>query len=131
MCYEAARRENPAELTWGKTGPHLLEQIVRENGLQAFVKPPEVFCPLDYWDWELLLAEDTNPAKPVFTPESYAIHLWHELWRRAGIKLDARTGEPRPGFFEALWQRLGLKPKPAQNGSSPFAELLRRYGLKK
>jgi len=99
--------------------------------LQQFVKPPEVFCPLDFWDWKRLLAENANPPRQLFTNESYAIHLWHEMWRRAGIKLDPKTGEPQPDFFDALWQRLGLKPKPAWNGSTPFAELLRKYGLKK
>ena len=51
-------------MIWGKIGPFLLDRIVRENGLQSFVKPPEMFCPLDYWDWELLLAKDSNPSKP-------------------------------------------------------------------
>jgi hypothetical protein len=129
LCYEAASREDRARLTWGKTGPRLVDRIVRENGLQPFVKPPEVFCPLDCWDWELLLADNSNPPRPLFTSESCAIHLWHELWRRAGIKLNAKTGEPQPGFFDALGRKLGLKPEPARKGATPLAELLRRYGL--
>jgi hypothetical protein len=130
LCYEVASREDPAQLTWGKTGPLLVDRIVRENGLQPFVKPPGVFCPLDFWDWKLLLAENSNPPRLPFTNESCAIHLWHEMWRRAGIKLNSKMGEPQSGFFDALWQRLGLKPKPARNGSTPFVELLRQYGLK-
>ena len=129
QCYEAASREDRARLVWGKTGPLLIDRVVRENGLQQFIKPPEVFCPLDFWDWKRLLTENANPPEQPFTNESHAIHLWHEMWRRAGIKLDPKTGEPRPPFFDALLQRLGLKPKPARNGSTPFAELLRRYGL--
>jgi hypothetical protein len=130
QCYEAASHENRAQLTWGKTGPLLIDRIVRKNGLQQFVKPPEVFCPFDYWDWERLLTENANPPRRPFTNESYGIHLWHEMWRRAGIKLDPKTGEPQPDFFDSLWQRLGLKPKPVLNDSTPFAELLRKYGLK-
>jgi hypothetical protein len=136
LCFEAADRKDRAQLIWGETGPLLVDRIVRENGFQQFVKPPEVFCPLDYWDWDRLLSLNTNPPGPPFTNESHAIHLWHEMWRRAGIKLDAKTGEPQPdcepqpGFFDSLWQRLGLKPKPALNDLTPFAELLRKYGLK-
>jgi len=131
LCYEAASRENGADLTWGKIGPSLIDRIVRENGLQQFVKLPEVFCPIDWWDWERLLTKNANPPRQLFTNESYAIHLWHEMWRRRGIKLDSKTGEPRPDFLDALWQRLGLKPKPVRSGTSPIAELLRRYGLKR
>jgi len=131
LCYEAASREDRARLTWGKIGPLLFDRILRENGLQQFVKPPEVFCPLDWWDWEQLLTESANPPRQLYTNEFYTIHLWHEMWRRADIKLNPKTGEPRPDFLSALWQRLGLKPKLARNGSTPFAELLRRYGLKK
>ena len=132
QCYEAARREDQARLTWGKTGPLLLDRIVREYGLQPFVKPPEVFCPLNYWDWKMLLAEGSNPPKPAFTNESYAIHLWHEMWRRAGIELDSATGEIRSTrLFQKLWQSLARKSSFARDGATPIAGLLRKYGLKK
>jgi hypothetical protein len=128
-CYEAARREDPAQLRWGKTGPVLLERIVRENGLLPFVKTPGVFCPLDFWDWRLLLAENSNLLERLVTGETRAIHLWHEMWRRAGIRLDAQTGRIRPGTLEKIQRTLGLKPKPAPDSSTPFIELLRRFGL--
>jgi hypothetical protein len=54
-CYDAARRENREQLTWGKIGPRLLDRIVHENKLQEFMVAPEVFCPLDFWNWEMLL----------------------------------------------------------------------------
>jgi hypothetical protein len=39
-CYETAMREDRAKLTWGKTGPALMDRIVREAGLQKFIQPP-------------------------------------------------------------------------------------------
>ncbi len=132
QCYEAASREDRARLTWGKTGPLLIDRMVRENGLQQFVKPPEVFCPLDWWDWERLLTENANPPKQLFTNESYAIHLWHEIWRQAGIELDSATGEVRSTrFFQKLWQLFTGKSNFPSNGVTPIAELLQKYGLKK
>ena len=106
VCYEAASRQDRAKLDWGQTGPQLLDMAARENGLQHFVKAPNVFCPVDHWKWRSLLSK--NPFMRPVTDESHAIHLWHERWRRAGIKMDATL-----------------------NDKTPFARLLSRYGLKK
>jgi hypothetical protein len=108
LCYEAARREDRAKLTWGKTGPALLDRIVREQGLQPFTKAPEVFCPLNCNDWRALLAVKSKTLAQLITAESRTLHLYHEMWRRAGVG-----------------------PEDAGAGATPFAELLRRHGLQK
>jgi hypothetical protein len=129
LCYGAAAQADRAKMTWGKIGPFLLDRIVREKGLQQFIKAPDVFCPVNYWDWQSLILENSNPPKTPATKESHAIHLWHEMWRRAGIKLDAKTGRIQPGRFKAIQWKLGLKQKPEPEGATPFVELLRRFGL--
>jgi hypothetical protein len=50
--------------------------------------------------WEKLLdpAADWN-----FDGQTYAIHLWNELWRRAGQDKDARY--PAACLYEQLKQR--------------------------
>jgi Glycosyltransferase sugar-binding region containing DXD motif len=132
LCYEAASREDRTKLTWGKTGPLLLDRIVCENGLQQFIKAPGVFCPLDHWEWKLLLSENSKPLAERVMDESRAIHLWHEHWRRAGLELDPATGEHQSTrLFPRIRRRFGFGPKPAQNGTTPIAGLLRQFGLKK
>ncbi len=131
LCYEAASREDRAKLTWGKIGPLLLDRVVRENELQQFVKPPDIFCPLDHWKWKSLLSENSKSLVELVTDESRAIHLWHENWRRAGLELNPVTGEPQSlRFFPRLCRRLGFRPEPGQNDTTPIAGLLRRFGLK-
>jgi len=130
QCYEAASRENRAQLTWGKTGPLLVDRVVRENGLQPFVKPPEVFCPLDYWDWKLLLAGNSNPARKPLTNKSRAIHLWHEMWRRAGIEIKIGNDKHRwTDGLRKLFKPSGAKPGETICSQSLFADLLRQNGL--
>jgi hypothetical protein len=131
LCYEAARREDRASLTWGKIGPLLLDRAVRENGLHQFVKPPDIFCPLDHWDWKLLLSKDSKPLAELVTDESCAIHLWHENWRRAGLELNPTTGELQSTHvFPGFCRRLGFGPKLEQINTTPIAGLLRQFGLK-
>jgi hypothetical protein len=127
-CYRAARQEDRSKMTWGKTGPHLIDRIVRETGLQHFVKAPDVFCPLDYWRWKTLLEKNPNSSAPLFTGKSHAIHLWHEQWRRAGVKMNPATGEFQSmNFFQGLWRRMRRKPTLTFDDTTPLAGLLHKY----
>jgi len=105
---------------------------VCENGLQQFVKPPDIFCPLNHWEWELLLAENSKPLAELVTDESRAIHLWHENWRRAGLELNPTTGECQSTHLSPrLRRRLGFRPGREQSDTALIAGLLGRFGLKK
>jgi Glycosyltransferase sugar-binding region containing DXD motif/Alpha 1,4-glycosyltransferase conserved region len=129
QCYEMARQQKPEKLIWGQTGPFLIDRVVRENKLQQFIKPPDFFCPVNYWEWESLTS--SKPLAQLVTGETRAVHLWHELWRRAGTELDSR-GEIQPKhFFDKLRRSLAKSLKSSQADPTPVAELLRRYGLKK
>jgi len=73
-------------LAWGDVGPHLIEDAVQEFKLQPYVQAPHVFCPVDGNDWKQVL----DPAIAWnFPQDTYAIHLWNELWRREGQDKDA------------------------------------------
>lgn len=81
FVWESASNRDPAKLSWGEIGPKLLGQAVREFSLEAYVKPPEVFCPVGYADW----ADVLDPALTIsFNETTYAVHLWNEFWRRNG-----------------------------------------------
>src|ERR1044071_3092824 len=87
------------ELRWGETGPRLVHEAVRECGFEASVRPFEVFCPLGYSEWERVL----DPGGVEFGPLTHAVHLWNEMWRRAGRDKDA-------GFHpDCLYERLKAK----------------------
>lgn len=106
MCYDVARKVDRASLKWGEIGPNLVGRAVAKFDLQALVKKPAVFCPVPWWEWRALLAEDPQPALSMVNSETYAIHLWHEMWRRRDL---AQSPEIPP--------------------SSMFADLLKRFGL--
>ena len=54
-------------------------------GLHSSVASWKTFCPLGFRDWRRLIE-----AKDVEVPrESAGVHLWHEMWRAAGVDRDA------------------------------------------
>ncbi len=77
-AWEVCRAKDPSQLRWGEVGPRLVAALVTEFGFESSVQAPEVFCPLGYEEWELLLA----PDPPTLPPEAHAVHLWNEMWRR-------------------------------------------------
>ncbi len=85
-AWEICRAKDPSRLRWGEAGPRLVASLVTQFGLQASVQTPEVFCPLGYEEWELLLAEEPPPIPE----EARAVHLWNEMWRRAGRDKNGR-----------------------------------------
>lgn len=94
---EGKRRE---ELRWGETGPRLVQEAVMKCGLLRYVRPYEAFCPLSYSDWDRVLEPG---GVGDFGPETYAVHLWNEMWRRAGEDKDA-SFHP-----DCLYERLKAK----------------------
>jgi hypothetical protein len=103
LLHELWRRcqeKSPDRIRWGETGPRLLAKALPQFDLQAMVRPSDVFCPLSDFEWERLL----DPAVTWSFPESTrALHLWNEMWRRAGRDKDA------PYHPDCLFERLKVR----------------------
>jgi mannosyltransferase OCH1-like enzyme len=95
-AWNACDARDPATIRWGDTGPRLVAECVRRFGLETAVQPPVAFCPIGYAEWEQIVDADAPPLED----GSYAVHLWNEMWRRAGRDKDARYD---PG---CLYERL-------------------------
>ncbi len=99
FAWEFCNARDPASLRWGETGPALAQQVVERFGLQAAVQPPQVFCPIPFWEWRRVLED-------IELPDAHAVHLWNELWRRNGVDKDA-PHDPR-----SLYERLKRSTAP-------------------
>lgn len=81
---ETCASKDPERLAWGEIGPRLVAETVARFELERFVVAPEVFCPLGYGEWERVL----DPQPPALPESAFAVHLWNEMWRRAGRNKD-------------------------------------------
>jgi Glycosyltransferase sugar-binding region containing DXD motif len=79
--WQVCQSKNPAELRWGETGPQLMQAAVQKFALESYIKPSTVFCPFNWIEWENVLKADMTWD---FDPATHAVHLWNEMWRRAG-----------------------------------------------
>ncbi|HEX4338848.1 MAG TPA: glycosyltransferase [Polyangiaceae bacterium] len=119
-------------LKWGQTGPGLLTRLVRESGRDDGGLPIEAVCPVSYLRWEHLVSDDraTQVAVRELLGRAQAVHLWREMFRRAGM--DRRELYPDGSAIAELQARYGTgtersrRPRIAVVASSQAADTLER-----
>lgn len=94
FCYRTAVNRGRS-VRWGEIGPALFALGVQ--GIPEFAKDPTVFCPIHWWNYRVLFEERQ-------APESYAIHLWNEMWRRDGVDKNGTFGPN--SLFECLKRKM-------------------------
>ena len=96
-AWQICQQKDRAMLRWGEIGPRLVAEAVKQFSLDRFVHSTETFCPVSYTDWHSVL---DGASVPDFGESTYAVHLWNEMWRRAGADKNATY---QPGcLFERL-----------------------------
>jgi Glycosyltransferase sugar-binding region containing DXD motif len=113
-CYERAYRDRKRASVWGSTGPALLGRVVGERALGSCMRPPDTFCPVDWWRAADLHGAVELPAA------AYAVHLWHEMWRWHGWRKDPCY--PAHALYQQLHARYPGQPErdaPAANRPTP------------
>jgi len=99
FCFREAAKVEPENLKWGQTGPFLLTKAVKKFKLQSHILGPELFCPVDWWDWRQFLDASPNPDQ---LNNAQAVHLWHEMWRKNNIDLSGQF--PETSLYEKFKQ---------------------------
>lgn len=85
--WQECRRVDPQEMTWGQCGPQLMRRAIELFSLEGYVAAPDVFCPIPWPQWSRLLDPGISW---LFGEETRSVHLWNEMWRRAGKDKDWR-----------------------------------------
>jgi hypothetical protein len=113
-AWDFCRSVNPKNLVWGQCGTALMGTLVERHSLTQFVQPPVAFCPLHYPEWEMQLDPE---ASWLFGAETFAVHLWNEMWRRAGSDKNRRWDE------QCLYERLKRRYlEPASEEQTPSGD---------
>jgi hypothetical protein len=85
LAWQTCQSKDTGTLRWGETGPTLMHNSVLKLLLGQYVQNPDVFCPIDPPRWYDVVL----PGRPTsFGPETVAVHLWNEFWRRMALDKD-------------------------------------------
>jgi hypothetical protein len=99
-------------ISWGEIGPALVTKAVERFSLPSY--PPTAFNPISYKEWTTFI-EGSAPQIP---EDAFAVHLWHEMWRRAGEHGDAAY--PTECLYEQLKRRYGVSVQPGGHSAVAF-----------
>ena len=77
-CHEEAAAMDPTRLAFAANGAPILRRQIARLGLHRFVKPPEVFNPVNWYQSEDVAA---LAGARCTTDSTYAVHCYRETWR--------------------------------------------------
>ena len=97
-CATEAALFDKETLQWAQAGPKLLQRVLKETGIKYTLAYSWEFCPVDWDEYQMI----AKPEYSMLVPQAaYAIHLWHEMWRRQGEVLKT----PRNSLYGSLIER--------------------------
>ena len=122
---------DPSSIKWGAVGPALVSRAVEKFGLQEYVQPPVVFCPVPWWDVKTLVDPSTDFK---IEEETNAVHLWGEMWNRRQVdKTKFPTGSPyeilRRDAFQEYQDTIESEVKPMEMVTALLKTFLRDESL--
>lgn len=118
---EESDKKDPSLVTFGETGPHLIQKAVKKFNYQHYIVSYQTFCPITWravkkivyphqpMTMERLTTQVKDVIRPLIKPKtklgritknSYAVHLWNEIWRHE--KLDKNGVYDQNCLYERL-----------------------------
>ncbi len=91
---------------WGEMGPQLLTDALTELGLDRLAQPREAFYPIKPLQTWLLFDPEQAEEVDRRVADSSAVHLWHEVLRRAGP--ITQVGPPAGSWLDRMAREWGV-----------------------
>ena len=87
-CLEQAQQQGGDNLSWGLTGPRLIERaLAKFPEYRDAVFVPDIICSLNPWDVAHLI-KPNSPWQP--SKNAIGVHCWQECWRHSMSDLKTR-----------------------------------------
>lgn len=101
-CHQKAAAISPSDTRFGNAGINIFDRLIASHDLQRYVLPPEVFCPIPWWEYR----QAFNSASCCLLERTVAVHLWHEMIRQEMPETAWMTDRPRTIKSGSLLDRL-------------------------
>lgn len=70
------------DIEWGEIGPQLVTQKIKEYNLSSYIQQPEVFYPVNYWEWEQLFDKHNTNKVIRMSSNSHTLQIWNQMLNR-------------------------------------------------
>jgi hypothetical protein len=103
---ERIQRVGLATAEFGQLGPVPFTKTLQALGLEHVAAESWEFYPIGFNECNYFLDPDMYELAEKRVVESYALHLWNEVWTRARIPTFLRP--PRGSYMESVYERHGI-----------------------
>lgn len=101
-CLDFLSVRGHEHIHWGELGITLLSRMIFRNQMDRYIQQPDCFCPIPCYRIDQFISDSTSAL-----PEtSYALHLWHNMWKTQQIDKDARF--PQNSIYEMLKKKYSV-----------------------
>lgn len=88
---------------WGDTGPRLLTELQPEFAPHLPIAPRESTYAIGVDEFQKFLLPETREEVETRTANSTFVHLWNEMWRKAGVPKN--IAPPRGSWLDRMFER--------------------------
>lgn len=81
---ETSTEYNKKDITWSEIGPKLVTEKIKEYNLNGYIQPPEVFYPVNYWEWEHIFHSSYLNSVLRSVSNSHTLQIWNQMLNRSG-----------------------------------------------
>ena len=99
-CATVAAERDRATLRWAEIGPLLLTDAVHRFGFQARCVDPDMFNPIDHFDFTALVQPSFNMNR---LADSSAVHLWNQMWNHHRLSPAAAPDDSLYGRLRQMY----------------------------
>jgi hypothetical protein len=103
----AAARAHTADVLdharWGETGPQLLTALLPAHAAEMAITPRESAYAIGTEEFQKFLLPEACAEVEERTANSTFVHLWNEMWRRAGI--PKTIAPPKGSWLDRMFER--------------------------
>lgn len=76
------------DIVWGEIGPQLVTQKIHEYKLEKYIQEPEVFYPINYWEWKDIFDPEMRSKVLRRSAHSHTLQIWNQMLNREGADKD-------------------------------------------
>jgi mannosyltransferase OCH1-like enzyme len=102
LAYISVLMEKHIDIYRGEFGSVLLNKIVKNYDSEEYIKPSEIFCPINWDNIDQLI----DPNNFLLNEKTFAVHLWAHIWRIKRLSKDNRYSPI--SLYEKLKKKYGV-----------------------
>lgn len=86
---ELSTKFDKNKISWGEIGPNLVTPKIYEHKLEKYIQEPEVFYPVNYWEWQDLFNPEKRNKVINRCANSHTLQIWNQMLNREGTDKDS------------------------------------------